>query len=91
MYSEKIPHMSNTEWDVSFIRGELLSNQFSMRVLSLLSEKFLSAYSDIIVSVLANLIGIAYKKRPDVLNIQSLVRILNQASWLPDITWHISE
>jgi hypothetical protein len=70
---------------VLFIRGAVLQDSYSLRLVSLLTERFLKTFADIIFSILANLIGLAYKKQIDEANIRHLVKLLTDAGWVPMI------
>ena len=85
MATNMAPNLSNADWDVLFVRSVLLPNCYTIRLLSLLTERFLINFADIIFSLLANLIGQTYKRKVDKVNIHWMVKLLSDVNWIPNI------
>jgi len=68
-----------------YVRSILIQDNFTARLLSLLTERFLLNFADIVVSILANLIGLLYKKKIEISNIRTIVKMLAATNWIPEI------
>ena len=92
-YSEVLPGLSNANWDTLFIRGTILSNTFTLRVVSLISSggaKLALQLADLMYSIFANLIGFCSQGKIDLANIEIILKIFTELRWLPNIVGIIS-
>lgn len=93
-YSEILPGLSNSNWDTLFIRGVVLKNSYTLRVVYLISNgggKLALCLVDLMYSVLANLIGLCSQGNVDLVNVEILLRIFSGLNWVPNIVGMISK
>jgi hypothetical protein len=92
-YSEVLPGLSNGNWDTLFIRNIVLSNTYTLRILSLISSggiKLALQIADFVYSIFANLLGFCSQNRVDLGNIEIMLKILTELRWVPSIVGTIS-
>lgn len=93
-YSEILPGLSNTNWDTLFIRGSVLSNTYTLRIVSLISSgggKLALQLVDLMYSVFANLIGYCSQGKIDLENISIILKIFSELGWVPHIVGLIAK
>ena len=79
-YSEHLPMLSNSQWDLLFIREKVLSSKYTLEILYLLTlggQTVGSVFLDVLISILANLIGLWHKKVADPANTRLLLQVLD--------------
>lgn len=93
-YSEILPGLSNSNWDTLFIRGVVLKNYYTLRIVYLISNggsKLALQLVDLLYSVLANLIGLCSQGHADLVNVEILLRVFSGLNWVPKIVEMISK
>ena len=93
-YSEVLPGLSNSNWDTLFIRGVVLKNTYTLRIILLISNssiKLCLNIVDLLYSVLANLIGQCSQNKADLLNIELILKIFSELRWVPALVLTISK
>jgi hypothetical protein len=98
LYSEHLPMLSNSQWDVLFIREKVLHSKYTLEVLHLLTlggQTVGAVFLDFLISILANLIGLWHKKVEDPANTRLLLQVLDavrymQLGWTPKLVLTMS-
>ena len=93
-YSEILPGLSNANWDTLFIRGAVLSNTFTLRIVSLISSggaKLALQLADLMYSIFANIIGYCSQGKMDFENIGIILKIFTELRWVPAIVGTIAK
>ena len=93
-YSEVLPNLSNSNWDTLFIRKKVLMSTYTLKIISLICEggpKLGLQVLDLIISILANLIGSFNKDQPDYSNTEILLNIVVQMNWAPSLIGSIGQ
>ncbi|OMJ89472.1 hypothetical protein SteCoe_8373 [Stentor coeruleus] len=93
-YSEVLPGLSNANWDTLFVRGIILSNTYTLRIVFLISTggvKLALQLVDLMYSTFANLIGFCSQGKIDLPNIEIILKIFTELHWVPSIVGTISK
>ncbi|CAG9314036.1 unnamed protein product [Blepharisma stoltei] len=92
-YSEVLPNLSNSNWDTLFIRKQVLSDTYTLKIVSLIvggGNKLALQMIDLLLSILANLIGMYNQSRQDLPNTMLLLKLLAELGWVPSLAGSIS-